>query len=231
MHPTPPTAHRPYLSRNAVTLSLAEARRDRFLLEFNRWKRKFINLRHALEQAGMRRCVYYRWKKAQVVPQENALRRYCQHLGLDTQFVLTGIPGKVGGKALTIGYYQEQHQQAATAHERGCAFNRLVFETLNVLAEEFPKISAELVTHPESVAILKHVAVDMLYRFEILIKPLPDGTVGFEVHRVEGGMPTLALDGRCDEGALLLVRRYLRENTKAYLKRIKDEDVITPFRE
>lgn len=231
MRTTPPTGHhRPYLSRNAVTRGLCQARRDRFLLEFKRWRRPFYNLRHALAQAGMPGRVYHRWKKGQVLPQEGALRRYCQHCGLDTQFVLTGIPGKVGGKALTIGFYQEQHQQAATTHERACAFNRLVVETLNVLLEEFPKISAKFITEPEPAAILKHVAVDRFCRFEISLKPLPDGTVGFEVYRVEGGMPTLALDGRCDEGTLLIVRRYLRENTRAYLKRIKDEDVLTPFR-
>ena len=49
------------------------------------------------------------------------------------------------------------------------------------------------------------------------------------MYRVELGVPKLAVMGWCDEGSLLGVKRYLRENTRLYLKKMKQEDVLTPF--
>lgn len=215
------------LPKPAANWSLGCDRRGRFLLEFDRWRRKFRSLRRSLVQAKMRRCVYYRWKKGQVIPKESALRRYCLQTGIDEQYVLTGIPGKVGNNTLTLWHYQQQHKQATTAHERGCAFRRLVTESANVLDEEVPELFMEGVTaHPKPMAILKYV-ISELYRFDITIAPLPDGRVGFEVYRVEVGVPLLAVEGPCDEGALFGVRLYLREKIRDHRKKIKNEHVLT----
>ena len=78
----------------------------RFLLQFDRWcLKKFRTLYDALRQVGMRRCVYYRWRNGRVIPKESALRCYCLHTGIDLQYVLTGIPGKVGKNSLTLCHY------------------------------------------------------------------------------------------------------------------------------
>ena len=99
---------------------------------------------------------------------------------------------------------------------------------MNILAEEFPKIHTQFITEPEPTCILTY-EIDPLYCFEISIILLPSGYVGFEVYRVERGVPKHAMESRCDEGTLLVARRYLRENTRTILKKIKEEDVLTPL--
>ena len=64
MEPIPAPRHPP---KSAKTPTLGHERRGRFLLLFDRWLRKFHTLGHGLQQAGMRRCVYYRWKTGQVI--------------------------------------------------------------------------------------------------------------------------------------------------------------------
>ena len=55
--------------------------------------------------------------------------------------------------------------------------------------------------------------------------------MGFEVYRVEGGAPLHALEGWCEEGAILLARQYLREKTRAFRKKWQAEDLLTPLRQ
>lgn len=215
-------------SKNATHPPLGHARRDRFLLEFDRWQRKFHTLRHALRQAGLQPTVYHRWRRREVIPRESALRRVCVNTGFDVDYVLTGIPGKVGHNRLTLGFYQQRHAEAKTQHERDCAYRRIVAESLNVLAREYPKMHAELITEPEPVAILTH-HVDTLLKFEVRVVPEAPGLVGFEVNRTWGGAPTMVAFGPCNEGSLLLVLRFMRENIRKHHKTMRDNDILTPL--
>ena len=225
MEPVPTSRHP---SKHATHPPLGSARRDRFLLEFDRWRRKFHTLRHALQQAGLPRRVYYRWHKGQVIPNEATLRRVCVNTGFDIDYVLTGIPAKVGHNHLTLGFYQQRHAEAKTQHERDCAYRRIVAESLNVLARDYPKMHAELITEPEPVAILTH-HVDTLLKFEIRIVPEAPGLVGFEVNRTWGGAPTMVAFGPCNEASLLLVLQFMRENIRKHRKTMRDNDILTPL--
>lgn len=227
MHPElinyPPAQRIPKLA------GLGHARRSRFLLQFEKWRRQFPTLQHALQRCGMRREVYYRWRNGTVIPKETVLRRYCLLTGIDILYVMTGIAGKVGNNQLTLSYYQTQYQEAKTRHERDCAFLRLVTETSLILLEEFPTISAEIATTQESVAVLTYWVVDSIFKFEVSILPLQDGQVGFELYWVEGGNPVLACEGCCDEGSLLTVRLYMREKSREYRKKWQQGDVLTAY--
>ena len=169
------------LPRHTITRGLGLARRGRFLLQFDDWRRKFRTLGRAMAQAGLQRCVYYSWKTGKRVPQEAALRRVCERIGIDSQYVLTGIPGKVGDNHLTLCFYQQQHKEAKTALQRSRAFVRIATESFMVLLTEFPTMVLDGIgLHPEPIAILK-LEFNPLLGFEISIQQDGDVHVGFEV--------------------------------------------------